>query len=205
MPDPDEVLALQSMIAERGIAIAIAWHIAMAGVLVAVWRGWRPSRELARALLSLPLASVSAAAFAFGNPFNGIVLAIGAGLLLALARHDEVPVSRPSSWQWWSGAALLAYGWVYPHFLTGSPLAYLYAAPVGLAPCPTLSVVLGFALLGGLGRRAWGTVLSVLGLFYGVFGIARLGVVLDVGLVAGASLVAVTTWRGRSIARRATS
>ena len=85
---------------------------------------------------------------------------------------------------------------VYPHFFGISyplpwvfgPLAYLYAAPTGLIPCPTLSLVIGFALLGGgLGSRAWSISLAAVGLFYGLFGVMRLRVYWDIPLIFGAA------------------
>ncbi|MBL0220925.1 MAG: hypothetical protein IPQ07_44525 [Myxococcales bacterium] len=39
--------------------------------------------------------------------------------------------------------------------------------------------------------RAWSYTLAGFGLFYGVFGVARLGVVLDLPLIAGAVTLAV--------------
>jgi hypothetical protein len=86
------------------------------------------------------------------------------------------------------GALLFAFGWVYPHFLnTSSFLPYLYSAPTGLIPCPTLSIVIGLALiLGGLGARTWSLVLGVTGIFYGIFGSAWLGVLIDWVLLLGA-------------------
>jgi len=175
--------------------VAIAWHIAIALVLVVLLCGWRPSRRLAQSLLALPLVSVAAFAFAFGKPFNGSVFALAAVALVVLARGRE-EVVRTAPWQWRMGIALLVYGWLYPQFLDGNPLAYLYAAPVGLIPCPTLSIVIALALLGGLERRAWGGVLAALGLFYGAFGIVRLGVVLDIALLAGACAI-TTSWLTR--------
>ena len=68
---------------------------------------------------------------------------------------------------------------------------------MGLIPCPTLSLVIGFTLLaGGFGSKAWSLVLVAAGTFYGLFGVARLGVVLDVVLAGGAlCLLALTQSR----------
>ncbi|PLW83854.1 hypothetical protein CWI75_00380 [Kineobactrum sediminis] len=93
---------------------------------------------------------------------------------------------------------MIGFGWLYPHFLDNTTsLVYLYAAPTGLIPCPTLSIVIGFTLiLGGLGSRSWCLVLAMMGLFYGVFGAARLGVRIDGVLILGAlaaACAAVTT------------
>jgi hypothetical protein len=83
---------------------------------------------------------------------------------------------------------MITLGWAYPHFLAASGRwAPLHAAPPGLVPCPTLALVIGFSLLmGGLGSASWRAILSVAGLFYGVFGAWRLGVRLDVLLALGA-------------------
>ena len=188
MPSAEDILAGVRAISAGNMLVALGWHVVLALAIIVVLGGWRPSRRLAQRLLALPLVSVSVFAFAYGNPFNGAVFALGAVALVALARGKH-EVAQVAGFQWWAGVALLGYGWIYPHFLDGSPLAYLYAAPVGLIPCPTLSVVIAFALLGGLARRAWGATLAGLGLFYGAFGIARLGVVLDVGLLAGACVL----------------
>jgi hypothetical protein len=107
MPTSEEILAGVTAIVRDGIAVAIA----LALVLVILLRGWRPSRRLAQSLLALPLVSVSAFAFAFGNPFNGSVFALAAVALVGLARGCDA-VARAAAWQWWIGIALLAYGWV---------------------------------------------------------------------------------------------
>jgi hypothetical protein len=140
-------------------------------------------------LLGLPLLSVSALAWIHRNPFNGTFFAVSGIALIALSTrlsHDRVWVAP-----WWAataGALLFAFGWIYPHFLnTSSFLPYLYSAPTGLIPCPTLSTVIGIGLiLGGLGSRAWSLVLGLTGIFYGIFGGARLGVWIDWILVLGA-------------------
>jgi hypothetical protein len=200
MPDSAEILTGLMTIANRAIGAAIAWHVVVAIALVALAIGWRPFLPLARALIALPLASVAAFAFLFGNPFNGIMFAVGSVTLVALARvGGRRAVQRGTAWGSGIGIASLAFGWVYPHFLEGNPTAYLFAAPLGLVPCPTLAAAIGFALLGGgLGARAWGLTLAALGLFYGLFGVLRLGVLLDAGLVIGAITLLVAALRSES-------
>jgi hypothetical protein len=92
---------------------------------------------------------------------------------------------------------LVAFGWIYPHFLeTGTWTAYLYAAPLGLIPCPTLSAVAGAAIiLDGLGSRGWPMTLAVGGAFYGLFGWLRFGVTIDLALLARAALLALIALR----------
>jgi hypothetical protein len=197
MPSATEILDGLSAIANQATGIAVAWHIIIAIALVALASGWRPSQRTARLLTGTPLLSVAALAFAFGNLFNGWVFAVSVMVLTGLAMNrDRGPVPRGSAWTGRIGVAMVAFGWLYPHFLEGQVTAYLYASPVGLVPCPTLAVAIGFALLGnGLGSRIWSLTLVAVGLFYGLFGVLRLGVFLDIGLVGGAVALAASAFR----------
>jgi hypothetical protein len=102
----------------------------------------------------------------------------------------------------WPGAALVAFGWTYPHFLPGHHwTVYTYAAPFGLLPCPTLAAVIGLTLVVGMLRsKAWSLTLAAAGFAYGAMGVFSLNVTLDYGLLAGATLLGAvagvpTTWR----------
>jgi len=197
MPSAADILRGLSVIANQGTGVAVAWHVLVAVALVALARGWRPSERAARLLIGMPLASVAAIAIAFDNPFNGLVFAVSAVVMTALAIiGGRRTVSLASHWTAGIGVALIAFGWVYPHFLEGPAIAYLYASPVGLVPCPTLALVIGFALLGnGLGSRVWGVALAAVGLFYGLFGVLRLAVFLDLALVGGAMALIAAEFR----------
>lgn len=194
MPSPREILDGLTYIANNWIEIAVAWHIAIASLLAALILGWRPNQRQLSLILALPLASVSMFAWLIQNPFNGTVFALGAVALGTVgAKLPGIPMQRASNPAALVGLAMVAFGWVYPHFLEGgSAVRYLYAAPTGLVPCPTLSVVVGFALLaGGLGSRGWSLMLAAIALFYGLFGTLRLGVYLDIGLIIGATALTV--------------
>jgi hypothetical protein len=197
MPSASDILDGLSDIANRATGIAVAWHIVIAMALAALAGGWRPSRCTARLLTGSPLVSVAAVSFAFGNLFNGWVFSAGALALTALAMNGDLrPISRESASTYRIGVAAIAFGWLYPHFLERHVAAYLYASAVGLIPCPTLAVATGFALLGnGLGSRLWSLTLAAVGLLYGLFGVLRLGVFLDIGLVAGAVALAGAAFR----------
>ena len=194
MPSPEEILEGVTRIANEHAFIAVLWHGMIAAALTALATGiYRPSRREGATLLALPLLSVSTFAFVAANPFNGTVFAV---LTLALAifgaRLPREPARRGPPLLAALGLASIAFGFVYPHFLVDKPTwMYLVAAPVGLVPCPTLAVVLGFGLLaGGFGSRAWSLTAGVVGLFYAAFGVLRLGVWLDVGL-AGAAVAMI--------------
>lgn len=189
MPDRQFILSHLALAANGAVGVAIVWHVIVAGAVAALLLGWRPSSRAGRLLLCGPLASAATVAFVFQNPFNGTVLGAATIALLVVAlRAEQAPLPEASTGTLLPGALMIVFGTFYPHFLADhSPLAYLYAAPTGLIPCPTLSIVIGFALLGrGLASRAWSLTVAALGIFYGLFGVIRLGVYLDVPLIAGA-------------------
>jgi len=209
MPSPNSILANLSLIANQAVAVAIAWHALTLLAILALVFGWRPSRRRAGTFLAAPIASAGVLAFIYGNPFNGLLLGGLASALVGIAsRMGSDRVERGPAAATSLGVAMIAFGWLYPHFLAAGPVTrYLVAAPTGLVPCPTLSLGIGFALLsGGLGSRAWSLALAVVALFYGLFGFARLGVHLDLALVGGAAALLVLGVRqSRHLPRAAAS
>jgi hypothetical protein len=194
MPSSEEILDGLGAIANGWRTLAIVWHVVFAAGLIALVLGWRPGRRLAGTLLAIPLASVSLLAWLSGNPFNGTTFAVTAFALAAIGlRLPRDRIRIGPRWLVISGVCLAAFGWVYPHFLqTDSWATYLYAAPLGLIPCPTLSAVIGIALVfRGLDCRGWSLVLAAIGVVYGLVGWFRLGVTVDAVLLVGASFLAI--------------
>lgn len=188
MPSPADILKTLSSISNEWTTLAFTWHILLAVTIAAILLGWRPSQKKGATALILPLLSVSGLAWSHGNPFNAAVFLLFAILLAVLgSRQPSVPIVPAPAWAAVIGALLIVFGWIYPHFLEGgSWLRYLYAAPTGLIPCPTLSFMVGFTLLArGFSSRAFSLSLGILGVFYGAFGAFRLGVTIDVVLLAG--------------------
>jgi hypothetical protein len=194
VPDPAQIRDGLGALANGASALAVAWHAVLLAAGAALLLGWRPSVRTAGLLLSAPLLSVAAAAFAWDNRFNGTVfLAIGGLQAATAARMPSRPATRGAPWAQGAGLALVAAGWAYPHFLESvSALTYLYAAPTGVIPCPTLALVAGVSLvLDGLGSRRWALVLAAAAAFYGLVGALRLGVGIDLVLPAGAVALGV--------------
>lgn len=188
MPLPGEILQGLTEIARSWAGLAIIWHLYFGLVVVALLGGFHISRRMLAILLAAPLLSVSILAWISANPFNGLIFAIGAVVLAIIgARSGHARVQMGSLPFRLVGALLFAFGWVYPHFLEpDSWLVYLYAAPMGLVPCPTLSAVAGLALMArGLDSAPWSAVLAVLSLFYGFYGAVVLGVTMDWVLFSG--------------------
>lgn len=189
MPTPEFILKGLIAIANDWRALAIFWHIYFAIFALGLVSGVRPDRRLAGLLLTLPLVSVSLLAWISANPFNGLLFALSSlTMLIITIRLPREDVQIFSAWTVTVGTAMTMFGWLYPHFLeTQSFLPYVFAAPTGLIPCPTLSIVIGLSLvLNSLGSRAWAIALGVMGVFYGFFGAIYLGVSLDWILLLGA-------------------
>jgi hypothetical protein len=196
MPPREAILEGLVTIANDWRTYAVAWHLVVAGLFLAVWVGRRPTNHVLERLLALPLMSVSGLAWISGNPFNGTMFAILALMLVGAARRlPEHAIDRAPRTLLTSGALLVGFAWIYPHFLRAdSWTEYLYAAPLGLLPCPTLSAVIGLALMFNLSRSTvWSAVLAGAGLLYGTIGVFRLGVTLDYVLLAGATILAGAT------------
>jgi len=191
MPSPEQILNGLSAIANQWLFLAIAWHLFFAVLAGGLALGIRPSKRVGGVLLALPLLSVAALAWLAANPFNGILFTLAAIALLWIAlRLPQERVHIAPLWLMGAGILLFVFGWVYPHFLeTSSWLTYLIAAPVGLIPCPTLSIGIGLSLMvGNFESRAWSLALAGMGLFYSLFGAFRLGVAIDLVLLLGALL-----------------
>jgi hypothetical protein len=190
VPSPDALLAGLSAIANDWRWLAIAWHLLLAALFLALCAGWRPQvRLLGRALVA-PLLSVSVVAWVSGNPFNGTVFAVlaaGLGWSAALFNNTAVTVVR-SAWAA-AGVGIVLFGWMYPHFVRAEWwMTYAYASPFGILPCPTLAVVIGLTLIvGHASSTSWQAALVAAGLLYGVIGVFRLGVALDWGLLLAAA------------------
>lgn len=192
MPSSEEILNGLGEIAGSRTDLAIFWHLYFGILVVALLTGYRLSRRMIGILLAIPLLSVGMLAWASANPFNGTIFTLGAAALIVVgARFGSEKSELASLPLRIVGGLLFAFGWVYPHFLNpDSMLAYLYASPMGLIPCPTLSAVAGLTLmLGGFGSKSWTAVVGILSLFYGLYGAAILGVSIDWVLLVGALFV----------------
>ena len=186
MPTPEEILQGLFLIANTYTWMAIIWHVLFYILIAALLLKWHPSNRTLSVLLSLPLLTVSFFAWITGNPFNGtLFLLFGILLIIFGARNPDVPINIRHSWSTVLGIVILAFGLLYPHFLeSDNYFIYLYSAPTGLVPCPTLSTVIGFAILyNAFHSRTWSLILVVPGLIYGVIGTFRLQVYLDMVLL----------------------
>ena len=194
VPSPDVILAGLSDIANQWRSIAVFWHAYVAVLLLwIVVRACRSVRLLG-CLLVLPIASVSVAAWASHNPFNGAMFA-GLSVVLASIAYNlpEQPIQMASRRSVLVGSIFVAFGWIYPHFVDTSHWSeYLIAAPLGLLPCPTLSAIIGVTLVVSGLSVAWSRTLATAGLLYSAIGVIRLAVSIDLVLFAGAATLIAT-------------
>jgi hypothetical protein len=190
MPTSQDILQNLADIADQALPFAVVWHCVVLLALLMWALDFRLSRRIDAMLRCVPLASVGVVAWIYGNAFNGVVFALLAIAMGALSLQATTnPAAPVRNLERWFGAGLTAFGWLYPEFIDSAQPAYVfaYASPLGTLPCPTLSFLIGLQLLTG---EPWGRlasrVLAVAGLFYGIWGVFRLGVWLDVALLLGA-------------------
>lgn len=198
MPTPEEILQGLFMIANAYTWAAVVWHILFYILIAALILKWRPSNRVLSVLLTLPLLTVSLFAWITGNPFNGsLFLIFGMLLILSGARNPDIPVNTNHTWSTVLGILIIVFGLLYPHFLEAENyFIFLYAAPSGLVPCPTLSIVIGFAILyQGFQSRVWSWILVIPGLIYGLIGTFRLQVYLDMVLLLATVILIIITFQ----------
>ncbi len=188
MPKTEEIInGLQSIVNDYS-TFAIIWHAVFYFLLAGLIAKWQPSNKLFGILICLPLISVAVFAWLSGNPFNGILFSVITILIFIFglkASNQPVEISQVPFMV--MGILMIVFGLVYPHFISaGSLLKYFYASPAGLIPCPTLSILIGFLLLyNGFNSQSITITFIAFGLFYGIFGVLKLAVHLDVFLILG--------------------
>ena len=202
MPSSEEILTGLNEIANDWRLIAIFWHGYFTVLIFILILGVRPPKRIAGLILVLPIFSVSALAWTYASPFNGAFFSMLGVILLLLSVHLPMEKIRVApAWATSFGVVMFTFGWVYPHFLkTESFIPYLYSAPTGLIPCPTLSIVIGLSIImGSFGDRIWSVILAGAGIFYGFFGATLLKVSLDWILLLGALALIFTVFKDASM------
>jgi hypothetical protein len=206
MPAPFEILNSLALAANKFTTIAIVWHLIILIFILLLITGRKFNTKQISAGLAIFLLSVAIIAVLVSNPFNAIMFALAA-LISGIMTLKFKPLVIGLKWDFVSvaGLIILIFGFVYPHFLEGdSYVRYLYASPMGLIPCPTLLAFIGISLmLRGFGSKKWMLVAALFGLFYGIFGVLRLKVYLDVVLIAGALFILVYTFSIRNVENQA--
>ena len=188
MPKTEEILAGLNTITNNYSLFAIIWHAAFYILIIALISKWSPSNRMLGTLLCIPLLSVAIFAWITGNPFNGIVFSLAAILILIFGlRASPEPINYSKLSFLIIGIVMIVFGLVYPHFIEANSLfKYLYASPAGLIPCPTLSILIGMLLIfNGFDSQPITITFIIIGLFYGLFGVLKLAVYLDIFLLFG--------------------
>jgi hypothetical protein len=200
MPTPEEILNGLALAANKFIWISIAWHIIAFAFIILLVSGRKFNTKRIMAGLAIFLLSVGYIAVLVSSPFNAIMFALAALIFgIITLRFKPVPVGL--KWDMISvlGLFMLVFGFIYPHFLDAKMwVNYLYSSPMGLIPCPTLSAFIGVTLiLHGFNSKKWMITSALFGLFYGIFGVLRLKVYLDLALIAGAMFLLVYAFIGK--------
>jgi hypothetical protein len=163
---------LQKIVNEYSI-LAVIWHVIFYTLIIALAAKWQPTDRILGTLMFIPLLSVAILAWISGNPFNGTLFSILSILILIFGlKTSAQPISLSQLVYLITGILMVGFGLVYPHFTGNSLIKHLYASPIGLIPCPTLSVLIGFALIfNGFGSQTINLIYIIFGFFYGIFGV----------------------------------
>ena len=183
-----DILTGLRSIANNYKLFAIIWHVIFYMFIIGLIARWVPSNKLIAALTCIPIISVAIFAWITGNPFNGIMFSVLAILILIFGLKASIqPINQSQLPFFIIGVLMVAFGLLYPHFIENNSIVkYFYATPVGLIPCPTLSVLIGFILMNnGFGSKSITLIFIAFGLFYGFFGVLKLAVKLDIFLITG--------------------
>lgn len=193
MPTAEHILAALARTSQDWWALAVWWHVYFVLLAAAVMGKKRLAIRTTGVLLSIPIASVVVLAWVSGNPFTTALL--GTAFLTALFLSWRLPpghvrLSRAPLVV--VGILMSLFGLLYPHFLGDATpmIAYAYAAPIGIVPCPTLAALVGISIVvRSLASREWGLLIGLVGVFYALFGAICLGVTLDWVLLVGALIL----------------
>jgi len=204
-PTPEGIISSLTELANKWRLTAVFWHLYFAIFIAALVFGIRPSKRVAGLLLALPFLSVSILAFTIFNPVNGVGFAlVGMLLVYVSVKMPREPVQIAPWWVLIAGVFMFVFGWIYPHFLdASSPYSFLYSSPIGVIPCPTLSIGISLALImSSLNSRKVSLILGNAGVIYGLTGVAMLGVTIDLILLFGAIVTLIFAFVGKDRARR---
>lgn len=188
MPSPEEILRSLQKITENYLIAAFAWHLWIYSfVALLLLSRTKPSSKPITFLLTIPILSVAVIAALELNSFNAIAFTI-IFLTLNITRlkiADEPISFSTSPFLRTVGIILVMAGIFYPHFSSNYALLVI-SAPMGLIPCPTLLLVIGFTLLFAKLPKQWIIILLIASLFYGFIGVFRLKVFIDLLLLVAA-------------------
>jgi hypothetical protein len=184
MPAAWEILRSAKFITDNYFIAAIAWHVWIYFFILLLFISKnKPSAKTVALLMIMPLVSVAVIAGLTGVYFNAASFGIISLLLVIFSPKSGEPIHFTASpLIKFTGIVFIITGMLYPHFSDNKNLLFI-TGPTGLIPCPTLLLVIGFTLLFERLSVKWHGTLIVAALFYGVVGVFRLKVFLDILLL----------------------
>ncbi|MBP2652518.1 MAG: hypothetical protein H6Q73_87 [Firmicutes bacterium] len=153
-------------------------------------------------VILLLFTSVAVNAVVYGNPFHFITfafLAIFAILELYKSKNEFYVLNL--NVRCIVAITFVIIGFWYPEFVKTTPAALILFSPAGIIPCPTLLITLGMLTLAyPKVNMTQYTITALLGFCYGLIGVFKLNVSIDVALIllAGYALYCI----GQSWLRR---
>lgn len=200
-PTPEQLLSSLVEISSSCRFLALIWHSYYAILIILFTFGvkkktnhWLASNQSIGILLGLPFISISLISWLYFNPFNGSVFTIISTLIIVFSiRMPKKKVQIAPQWAIIVGTFMVIFGWIYPSsfFINITSFSsYLYEVPLGVIPCPTLSITIGLILIfDNLGSHKMSLIFGLIGIMYGILGSILLKVLIDWVLFIGAVII----------------
>ncbi len=187
MPTAQEILRNLQTTVDAYLWLRILHHVFLILAAIALWRfrqkaGWIATSYLTFAFFSVFLGGVAP----IFNPFYLMVFGILTLLGIWELFNPQMDFSMRHTPNIQIAIALVGgfIGFWYPHFVEGG-LQSLVASPLGVIPCPTLLVALSLFLVAyPQTNKIWQWAVTVVALYFGIVGLFRLKVTLDVAVLA---------------------
>ena len=183
---PSEINQILGPLARQMAPVSLAMHLLLVAALLLGWR--LPARRAAifAGMMAL-LAGMAALMGAIGLLLPNLALFVLYGVLILWAYFKDQlawDFARLGPADWFFGILGLGFGFWYLHWVD-SPLmlnALLYS-PLGVLNCPTMLAMAGFLCLSSRRPALLEFTSGLVTLYFGFFGIMRLGAHVDVVLV----------------------
>lgn len=191
--DKTLILNYINSVAGKYPILSIALHLMVIALTILLFiPAFKQKRFMFNGVLALLCTSVAVIASINGNYFNGgfFVILLGFVFIEFFRRRNEIETVFFGRHTWGENVknafcfAMILLGLLYPHFVNVSPVLFIFLSPLGIIPCPTLTVVMGLLNL-FYPRVSKGvyTAATLMALFYGITGVFLLQVYMDIPLM----------------------
>lgn len=176
------------MISNKNIFLNICIHILVIFAIACVYllKNIKVKKYIFHGTILILFLSVTINAVVYGNPFHAITFGILTVIAVFQLVRGKNPIDMPEKgMKMIIAITFIIIGLWYPEFMNVNMIKYLMVSPTGIVPCPTLITTLGMLNLYYPKVNKLQFIVTVcFGVIYGFIGTIKLGVYLDLSLIA---------------------